>query len=353
MRHLGVNFVDECRNFIEYRGLAMSVIYFANRPAAAMLAMTLMASPFAFAAAPAAPAAPAVITVAEVTPTAINTLAQRQKMSQIGLKFKSAWDFFEALKKQAGGGQPISWKNVPDWSGIYTRTKGGTAYDPDGPDQGRVPTGKFTPEYKARLLKTVNDRKNGIEYDPLSQCHSPTYPRWFDLPFLREFIVTPNQTTMIAEAFNSIRRIYTDGRGHLPLADQFPTETGDVRIAGDTDTVAVGDTLVVHTNESMAHMYERAQGEYSDQVEGIEVWHKVDSKTVVANVWIYDPPALVEPWYTRQGYTELSNPDKVLRINNWSCKGNSNNDVYETKDGGSQHSDFTFENKDASKEKSK
>jgi hypothetical protein len=324
------------------RGVAMAAIFSANRSAAALLVITVLASPFA-----AAQAGSSTITVAEVTPTAANTPAQRQKMSQLGLHYKSAWDFFEALRKQAGGGQRITWKDMPDWGGIYTRTKGGTAFDPDGPDQGRVPTGKFTPEYKARLLKTVNDRKNGIEYDPLSQCHSPTYPRWFDLPFMREFIVTPNQTTMIAEAFNSIRRIYTDGRGHMPVADQFPTETGDA--VG----FWVGDTLVVHTNESMAHMYERAQGDYSDQVEGVEIWHKVDSKTVVANVWIYDPPGLAEPWYTRQGYTLLSNPDKVLRINNWSCKGNSNNDVYETKDGGSEHSEFTFMNKDAAKEKSK
>ncbi len=204
------------------------------------------------------------------------------------------------------------------------------------------------PEYQARMLKAVKYRKNVIEYDPLSQCHSPTYPRWFDLPFLREFIVTPNQTTMIAEAFNSIRRIYTDGRSHLPLADQYPTETGDA--VG----FWVGETLVVHTNESMAHIYERAHRRiFSDQVEGIEVWRKVDAKTVVANVWIYDPPALAEPWYTRQSFTMLPNPDKSLRINNWSCKGSSNNEVYETKEGGSQHAEFTFmkgNSKDASKD---
>ena len=34
-------------------------------------------------------------------------------------------------------------------------------------------------------------------------------------------------------------------------------------------------------------------------------------------------------------------------------KGNPNNDVYETKEGGSQHGDFTFMKKDAAQEKSK
>jgi hypothetical protein len=275
--------------------------------------------------------------------------AEKAQMEALGRKYKTATELFEALRSQAHGGKPMTWQAVPDWNGVYTRTKGGTAYDPDGPPQGYAPLAKFTPKYQAMLAKSVADRARGVEWDPLAQCNSPTYPRWFDLPFMREFIVTPGQTTMIAEAFNSIRRIYTDGRGHISPDDAFPTETGDS--VGFWD----GDRLIVHTNSSMAHMYERAQGFYSDQVEGVEIWHKLDANTLVANVWIYDPPALREPWYTRQSYTKLVDPDKHLRINNWSCKGNPNNDVYETKEGGSQHGDFSFmkKDKDAAQEKSK
>jgi len=279
-------------------------------------------------------------------PNAAARAAEKTRMEALGLKYKTAWELYTALKERAHGGQPLTWQHIPDWEGIYTRTKGGTAFDPDGPPQGEPPLAKFTPKYKEKLAKDVAGRKNGIEYDPLSQCNSPTYPRWLDMPFMREFIVTPHQTTMIAEAFNSIRRIYTDARGHLPVDDQFPTETGDS--IGFWD----GDKLVVHTNMSMAHMYERAQGYYSDGVEGVEIWHKVDANTLVANVWIYDPPALLEPWYVRQSYTKLDDRGKILRINNWSCKGNSNNDVYETGEGGSQHGAFTFEKKDSA-EKSK
>lgn len=304
----------------------------AGRSAAILLGMMVLVLPLA-----ATPAEPTV-TMAEVTPIAANIASQRRQMWQIGLRFKSAFEFYQALEKQANGGQPITWRNVPDWTGLYDRSHGGytNEFDPDGPPQGEPPSAKFTPEYQARMLKSVQDRKNGIEFDPLSQCFPPTYPRWFSMPFMREFIVTPKQTTMIAEAFNSIRRIYTDGRGHAPVEDQFPTETGD------SIGFWAGDVLVLHTNQSIAHIYERAQGEYTDQVEGIEVWRKVNETTIVANVWIYDPPALAEPWYTRQGFTMISNADRSLRINNWYCKGNSNNEVYETKEGGSQHADFTF-----------
>jgi hypothetical protein len=266
-----------------------------------------------------------------------DTAAIRQEMKELGLKYDSAWELYQALVDEAGSGKPLSWRDVPDWRGVYTRTKGGTAFDPDGPPQGEVPTtAKFTPGYEARMLKTVEDRKKGIEYDPLSQCIPPGYPRWLDMPFLREFIVTPYQTTMIAEAFNSVRRIYTDGRAHIPEADRYPTENGDSIGVWD------GDRLITHTNQLMAHMYERAQGFYSEQVEGVEIWEKIDDRTLVAHVWIYDPPALEEPWYTRQSYTKLHNPDDSLRIRHWACKGNPNNNVIETEDGGSQFTDFTF-----------
>jgi len=264
-------------------------------------------------------------------------LANHQEMDQLGLKYKTAWDLFQALKQQAHGGTPITDTTMPDWSGIYVRTKGGTAFDPDGPRQGLYPsTAKFIPKVAAQLRETVANRKAGVEYDPLSQCNPPTYPRWLDLPFMKEFIVTPKETWMIAEAFNSIRRVYTDGRGHLSAADAFPTEDGDS--IGFWD----GDRLIVHTNSSEGMMYERAQGWYTDKVEGVEIWHKVDGKTLVANTWIYDTN-LQQPWYTRQSYTKLDDPDKTIRINNWYCHGSPNNNVYQTTNGGSQFTKFTWE----------
>lgn len=286
-------------------------------------------------------AAVAILAVALATPAVAqsgeDTEAVRAEMKALGLKFDTAWELYQHLVEEADGGQPLTWRNMPDWRGVYARTKGGTAFDPDGPPQGEVPsTAKFTPEYHARMLKTVEDRKNGIEYDPLSQCIPPGYPRWLDMPFLREFIVTPYQTTMIAEAFNSVRRIYTDGRGHVPEEERYPTENGDSIGVWD------GHRLITHTNQLMAHMYERAQGFYSEQAEGVEIWEQIDDRTLVAHVWIYDPPALLEPWYTRQSYTKLHNPDQSLRIRHWACKGNPNNNVVETEEGGSQFTDFTF-----------
>ena len=261
--------------------------------------------------------------------------AERQAMKELGLKYESAWDLYMALKERENGGQPLTWQNTPDWSGVRARTKGGTAHDPDGPPQGEPPSARFTPEYHAKMMKTVEDRKIGIEYDPLSQCESPTYPRWLNMPFLREFVVTPKQTVIITEAFNAVRFIYTDGRDHLPEEDRYPTESGD------TIGFWSNGKLYTHTNQIMGHMYERAQGFYTDEAETVEIWEEVDDRTIVGHVWMYDPPALLEPWYTRQSYTKLTDQD-TNRLRHWACKGNPNNDVVETEEGGSQFSDFDF-----------
>jgi hypothetical protein len=61
---------------------------------------------------------------------------------------------------------------------------------------------------------------------------------------------------------------------------------------------------------------------------------------------VYDPPALAEPWYTKQSYKRLSDPDRSLRIRYWNCGENQNNTVFKTEEGATQFQDFTFTEKD-------
>jgi hypothetical protein len=76
------------------------------------------------------------------------------------------------------------------------------------------------------------------------------------------------------------------------------------------------------------------------------VWRKVDPTTVVADVWIYDPVTLEEPWYVQQTYKQVPNPDGALRIGYWNCNENPNNAVIQTDEGTSQFGDFTFTEQD-------
>lgn len=273
-------------------------------------------------------------------PTANTTAAQPERTKEqnieLGRQHKTAAELYRALKDQTKGGQRLGWNNLPDWSGIYTRAPvAGFAFDPDTPPGG-PPTAKLTPEFQAKMIKRIEDVKKGIEWDPISTCAPPGHPRWLTEPFLREFIVTPDQTWLINEMVNDIRRIYTDGRDHTPEGDRYPLYNGDS--IGFWD----GQNLVIHTNQLQGGIYQRAHPDYTDQVETVEIWHKADDKTLRADVWVYDPPALAEPWYTKQSYLKLDDQGKSLRIRYWNCGENQNNKVVETKEGATEFQGFTF-----------
>lgn len=268
-------------------------------------------------------------------------------LQALGEQFDTSFAMYQKLKADAGGGKALTWEQMAlpafDWSGIYTRSKGGLHFDPDlsfneGPVSAQLtPAGQRVVDAKVAQL-----RSTGGEYDPISDCRPPGTPRWFTEPFLHEFIVTPDQTWLANEMVNDVRRVYTDGREHLPEDVAYPTANGDT--IGFWD----GDVLTSHTTYLMPGQYQRGvQPNYSEQVTTVERWRKVDDKTLQADVWVFDPVNLAEPWYTRQSWTQLTNDDRLLRINYWDCRENSNNEIIITDQGTSQFPDFTFVEDDA------
>jgi len=268
--------------------------------------------------------------------------ADFQRMVQMGLKYRTAQDFYAALKSAAGGGrQSPAFSQLPDWSGLWTASGGSSFFDA-GPG-GVMP--KLTPVAAAAVKQGAELESKGISYDEnLSQCGPPGYPRWLAIPFLREFIVRPEETWLTSETVNNVRRIYTDGRNHPPEAERYPLYYGDS--IGFWD----GQKLVIHTSQLMARSMGRGQPDQSDQMETVEIWQKVDAATIEADVWIYDPAIYVEPWYIKRRYSQVPNADKSLRIRYWNCSENPNNDVYKTPDGSTNYTDFTFTDKDKPKE---
>jgi hypothetical protein len=271
--------------------------------------------------------------------------AEWQRMHELGLKHKTSWDLFQSLKQAARGGQvtpPFS--QLPDWSGLWT-TAGGAALFGAAPGGARP---RLTPAAAAALKQGEALAAQGISYDEnLSECGPPGYPRWLVIPFLREFIVRPEQTWLSSETVNNVRRIYTDGRGHPPAADAFPLYYGDS--IGFWD----GQKLVIHTTQLMERSMGRGQPTQSEQMETVEVWEKIDPRVIKADVWIYDPMIFTEPWFLQRRYRQVDNPDQMLRMNYWHCGENPNNDVHKTPDGNTQYTNFTFTASDDSKEQGK
>ena len=80
---------------------------------------------------------------------------------------------------------------------------------------------------------------NPPEDGPSANCLPPGMPGIMGQPYPMEFLLTPGQVTILIEAYNQIRHIYTDGR-ELP-DDPDPTFHGTS--VGHWE----GDTLVVET----------------------------------------------------------------------------------------------------------
>jgi hypothetical protein len=272
----------------------------------------------------------------------------KAQLQEFGEQFEDSDALFAFLKAEAEGGKALTWDQVAtdpayDWSGIWTRSGGGLSYDPDIPPPWLEVSAKLTEAGAAARQKKIDHMAaTGGEYDPISDCRPPGFPRWITEPFLHEYIVTPGQTWLIDEMVNDVRRVYTDGREHTAPEDAYPTWNGDT-IGFWTDGM-----LVTHTTYLMPGQYQRgAQPDYSEQVEVVERWKLVDSVTLQSDVWVFDPVNLAEPWYTRQSWTELANDDHLLRIRYWDCRENSNNQIVELEDGTSQFPDLDFVDSDA------
>jgi hypothetical protein len=270
--------------------------------------------------------------------------AEKARLTAMSEQFPTAWDLYQHFRSEA---EPIMMPKpdqMPDWSGLWTRSIGPFAYDSDQRNPMQLPDSvTLTPPYEKELKDRLEAMGRGVDYDPLSVCGTPVgFPRWFTEPFLREYVPTPKQTWLILEQQSETRRIYTDGRDHIP--EDFATPTAN----GDSIGFWDGDKLVAHTKYVKPGMIQRNQPQHSDKIEGVEIWQKVDADTLQVDVWLYDPEAFVKPWFTRQSYRHVPQPTEgyPLRITFWDCTENANNDITKTDEGASTFTDLTFTEED-------
>ena len=97
----------------------------------------------------------------------------RQRMIDLGKQHKTAEALYLALKERARGGRRLTPSAMPDWSGVYTRARGGITFDPDQ-QRGAPPTAKLTPDFQKKLAERIEMANNGIEWDPISTCSPRT-----------------------------------------------------------------------------------------------------------------------------------------------------------------------------------
>jgi len=200
---------------------------------------------------------------------------------------------------------------LPDWSGIWYGT--GTLFDQSR--GGRNPNGignnrDFPPynaaweaKYSSFLERVV---KPGKFVDPLTLGYLGGFPRIMAPARGLQFAVTPEQVWIVYER-PDVRYIYTDGRGHPPDDELFPSWEGHSvgRWEGDTlvvDTIGIKGGIVI----------DRTGLVFSDEVHITERIHKTNENTLEDVLTIVDPVAFTRPWVVTRHYTRSGEKDPTM-----------------------------------------
>lgn len=164
---------------------------------------------------------------------------------------------------------------LPDWAGTWAKPDHRPA---KGSPESSPP---FRPDYKPVVLAQA--QKGNAE-----MCLPGGMPVIMGVPLGYEFLFTPGRVTILIEEGPSIRRVFTDGRGHS--ADPDPTYNGES--IGHWE----GATLVVDTTSIRPKSQIFMGVKTSGQTHVVERIHLIDHDHLAVETLVEDPIALTMPW---------------------------------------------------------
>ena len=207
---------------------------------------------------------------------------------------------------------PADWSalaKLPDFSGVW-ETGGG------GGGRGAAPAG---PPAAPQLTPAADAKRKELqakaEDAQTANCLPPGMPLIMGQPYPMEFLLTPGKVTIVIEAYQQVRHIYTDGRG-LP-ADP------DLKFHGTSIGRWEGDTLVVET-VGFSPLTDLARNiPHSGRMRIVERFRLADPDTMTIETTITDPEVLRSPFASTR---------TLRRHRNWTvaeyiCEENNRNFV--------------------------
>ena len=155
--------------------------------------------------------------------------------------------------------------------------------------------------------------------DELSaRCVPPGMPSSMDQPYPIEFILSPGKVTMLIEAYQQVRHIYTDGR---PLPED-PEE----RFQGTSVGRWEGDTLVAETVGFSPNTYLPGGVPHSNKMKIVERMQLIGPETMTIETTVTDPEALAAPIVS----TKTLQRHRTWTLAEYVCEENNRNTVDET-----------------------
>lgn len=133
------------------------------------------------------------------------------------------------------------------------------------------------------------------------------YPLMMNSATPVQFLITPEEV-LIINAYDEARHIYTDGRGHPPLDELWPTVTGNSIGHWEGETLVVDTIMVTNPNEffqGAPPLSEEAR--YSERI-----WLEGDRLRI--DMTIEDPVTLARPWQARLALIRDEGFDRMIQV---------------------------------------
>ena len=243
--------------------------------------------------------------------------------------FPTSDEHYRYLLERAKGGTKHTIASVPRWDGLWV-TAGNTHMDMfiDAPGfTGKVRPGVLTPPYEAAYKERWRQQQEDgeVQYDRLTHCEPPGYPRWLLEPYSHEFVNLPQESYLINDYGPGIRRVYI-GQEHKNIY-------GTHSWYGDTIGFWDGETLVTNTKYLLPADFTRWSPMTSNQFESVETWqlkkYPGDIERLEVQVTFYDRYAFVKPVSAVYAWRRAKELEAAgHRVQHWECESSSN-DVFD------------------------
>ena len=220
----------------------------------------------------------------------------------------------DAVYKAPTAAEWAALATLPDFSGVWETGGGGGRGRGGG--RGGAPAGpQLTPAAEARRAELV---AQGAEDSETANCLPPGMPGIMGQPYPMEFLLTPGKVTIVIEAYQQVRHIYTDGRA-LP-------EDPDLLFHGTSIGRWDDDTLVVETVGFSPLTAFARNVPHSGQMRIVERFRLADPDTMSIETTITDPGVLRAPFTS----TRTLRRHRDWTIAEYICEENNRNFVDST-----------------------
>jgi hypothetical protein len=201
----------------------------------------------------------------------------------------------------------LTWDSIrrlPDWSGMWTPARapaGATSLGSPGGmfGQGAPLSPKYAEIRDKRMILVRGEGPGGTGDIPLSNsgmCLPNGTPHNME-PVSHEYLYSPGRVTLLLEN-SEVRRIWTDGRGHVPDELSNPSYSGDSIGRWEGETLVVDTVNIFPEAELFIGQHVSEKTRVKERITRVGNMLRID--TVVEDPEIFSKPWTYTRWYSRE-----------------------------------------------------